>query len=341
MAVKYIDYYETLGVDRKASQEEIQRAYRKLARKYHPDVNKTKEAEETFKQIGEAYEVLRDPEKRKRYDALGSNWKQGQDFSPPPGWEDWFGGRTGAQQQGGTSYESFGNFGDLGGVFFGGNGFEDNSFSDFFERLFGGALHSRQGRASGGANGTAPGRDHEADVSVTLEEAYFGAKKRIAFEVEDEDGRRVRARKNLDVTIPAGTTDGKKLRLTGQGGGASRNGKPGDLYLTIHIEPSAMFRVHDADIEVDVPVTPWEAALGSQINVPVVGGTAKLTLPAGIESGKKLRLKGKGLARSRTDRGDLFAVIKIVVPKRLSGKERELFEQLSRESAFRPRENKA
>lgn len=353
MAVKYVDYYETLGVPRTASQEEIQRAYRKLARKYHPDVNKSKGAEESFKKIGEAYEVLRDPEKRKRYDSLGANWREGQDFSPPPGWEDIFsgarsGGAWGAPG-GGMRFETFGDFGDLGDRIFGRSGFGRSGFSDFFERLFGGAMGAEGGDSSSATRSGWPGPgptrpdghtpgDHEADITISLEEAYFGTKKLISFETTHANGFGAGRRKTrqISVNIPAGTVEGKKLRLAGQGA-ASGSGRAGDLYLTIHIAPDRRFIAKGPDIETEVPVTPWEAALGSKIEVPIVGGSASVTLPAGIESGKRLRIKGKGLAKSRSERGDLYAVIKVVVPKRLSQKERELFEELERNSSFHPR----
>lgn len=349
MAVKYVDYYETLGVPRTASQEEIQRAYRKLARKYHPDVNKSKGAEENFKKIGEAYEVLRDPEKRKRYDALGANWREGQEFSPPPGWEDFFSGaRSGGAwgATGGMRFENFGDFGDLGDRIFGRSGSARSGFSDFFERLFGGAMGREAGEGTEDERFGSPGTarngygagDQEADVTISLEEAYFGTKKLIALQTPPGNGFGGGRRKTrqISVNIPPGTVEGKKLRLAGQGA-AVGPGRQGDLYLTIHIAPDPRFTVKGADIETEVPVTPWEAALGSKIQVPIVGGSAGVTLPAGIESLKRLRIKGKGLAKGAGERGDLYAIIKVVVPKRLSPKERELFEELGRSSSFRPR----
>lgn len=338
MAVKYQDYYEVLEVPRGASQEEIRKAYRKLARTYHPDVNKSKEAEERFKRIGEAYEVLGDPQKRKRYDALGENWSSGQDFTPPPGWD--FFGQQGARNGGGAfHFESFGD-----------SPFEGGGFSDFFEMLFGGGLgglggfRSRQtpddlGAALRGQNGgKAVGGDHEAEITISLEDAYHGARKQISLETESfEGGRPKRSVKRLEVTIPPGSTEGKRLRLAGQGAKRKGGTGAGDLYLNVHIAPHPRFRLDGADVEVEVPVTPWEAALGAKIEVPIIGGSATLTLPAGIESGKKLRLRGKGLSSADGRTGDLYAVIRIAVPKSLTRRERELFEELARTSSFSPR----
>ncbi|HUX22319.1 MAG TPA: J domain-containing protein [Spirochaetia bacterium] len=336
MAVKYQDYYEVLGVSRTASQEEIQKAYRKLARKYHPDMNKSSEAEERFKKIGEAYEVLKDPQKRKRYDALGDNWQAGQDFTPPPGWENIFGGanRSGGAA-GGFSFDDVGGFAD---TLFGrsrGDG-QGTGFSDFFESMFGNAFggfgadsHGTSGNRTRGTR--APSQAHlQAELAVTLEEAFSGTRKRIS--IEGGQGSGGRRRTQIEVSIPPGTTDGKRLRIAGQGESG------GDLYLTIRIAPHPRFRVNAADLEVDVPVTPSEAALGARIEVPAIGGTAKLTLPPGIGSQKRLRIRGWGLARSKSERGDLYARILIVVPKTLTSRERELYEELARESSFKPRD---
>jgi curved DNA-binding protein len=339
MAVKFQDYYEILGLDRSASQEDIQSAYRKLARKYHPDINKTQEAEEKFKKIGEAYEVLKDPEKRKRYDQLGANWQQGDDFSPPPGW-DWAAGGRG----GGGGFSNFEGFNPFGG---GGGG-----FSDFFESIFGDAFGgfgrtTERGGSSGGFTGAedifgagrrAENLDQNAEVNITLEDAYFGGKKTLTLSesVPTNRGSQTRQR-NYEVTIPAGVQDGRRLRLAGQGMQSNTTGKRGDLYLTLHILPHRQFRVQGADLEVDLPISPWEAALGAKVDVPIVGGKASVTIPAGTQSGKKLRLRDKGLKAKGEGRGSLFAVIKVVVPERLSKRERELFEELSRESKFKPR----
>jgi curved DNA-binding protein len=335
MAVKFQDYYEILGVPRSASQEEIHAAYRKLARKYHPDINKNKDAEEKFKRVGEAYEVLKDPEKRKKYDALGENWKMGQDFTPPPGWE-FFSTRPGAGGGSrGFNYEVFGDFGDS----------PFSGFSDFFDMLFGGGMsefRQQGGRraAGGGFRGSAAfrGQDQEAEISISLEEAYRGARKSLTFESVAPGGSlHQRESKTLEVTIPAGTTEGQRLRLRGQGTRGAGGGAAGDLYLRVHIEPHSLFKVNGHDLELEVPVTPWEAALGARIEVPIVEGRAALKLPAGARSGQRLRLRGKGLPKRGGGQGDLYAVIRIDVPPRPSSREKELFEELARSSSFQPR----
>lgn len=323
MAVTFQDYYETLGVKRTATQDEIRRAYRKVARKYHPDVNKAKDAEEKFKQINEAHEVLKDPEKRKLYDHLGANWKAGQEFRPPPGWDNVhfeFRGSPGAQEF------------DLGG-----------GFSDFFEMLFGGrrATTGRGGGATSGrqASWSMPGQDHEAEVTIRLEDSYHGATRSIALQANevDDQGRVQPVTRTYEVRIPKGVTDGSRIRLAGKGGPGIGGGPPGHLYLKVHLEPHPRFRVDGHDLHVEVPLTPWEAALGSTIEVPIMEGTANLKIPPGTQSGQKLRLRGKGLPTRDGGRGDLFAVVKIVVPKALSNRERELFTEMAAVSSFNPR----
>ncbi len=331
MAVKYQDYYELLGVPRNASQDQIQSSFRKLARKYHPDVNSQEGAEDRFKRIGEAYEVLGDADKRQKYDQLGMNWHTGDDFSPPPGWHARSPhGRPG--QGGGFESEGFGE-----------------GFSDFFESIFGGFGKQRaqqRGRSDGGTGYSFPGnlakrkgQDHDAELTIPLEDAYRGARRSISLKsvVNDPMGRSITQNKTFDVKIPKGVTEGKKLRLEGQGGEGSGGGKRGDLYLTIHIADHPRFRNYGKDLEVDVPVTAWEAALGAKIGVPLVDGTAHITLPQGIGSGRKLRVKGKGLASNGDTSGDLYAIVKIVVPETLSDEERRLFEELAKVSEFHPR----
>jgi len=318
MAVKFQDYYETLGVSRDATSEQIQAAYRKLARKLHPDVNKSPDAEEKFKRLNEASEVLKDPEKRRRYDSLGENWRAGQDFSPPPGWE-FFGARPGAGQGRSFSFNFFGD--DFEESPLGGSG-----FSDFFSMLFGGGgVNTGAGARRGARTGGGRARDQEAEIPITLEEAHRGVRKTIAL----EGGR------TLEVNIPAGTPDGHRLRLRGQGGAG--NGQAGDLYLRVRLAPHPLFRPNGQDLEVEVPVAPWEAALGARIEVPLLDGKAALKLMPGAQSGQRLRLRGKGLAHRNGPQGDLYAVLKIEVPRSLSERERELFEELSRVSSFRPR----
>ena len=333
MAVTYQDYYEILGVSRSASQEEIKKAYRKLAAKYHPDVNKTKEAEDMFKKVGEAYEVLGDPKNRKKYDMLGHNWKAGDQFDPS-NWDFGFGrsrrpdNNTGGAQ-GGFSFE---DLGDLGG-----------GFSDFFESIFGGFGRGganpfggadRSGGTAGTAGRSSRGQDIQAEVALSLEDAFRGGKRTVT--LADPDGPTGKPR-NYEITIPEGVRDGQKLRLTGQGSPAPAGGKPGDLYITLRINTHPVFRVNGSDIERDLDITPWEAALGASVTVQTVGGKVNMKVPAGARSGTRLRIRGKGLSTASGGRGDFFAVLKIVVPKQLSDRERELFEQLARESSFNPR----
>ncbi|HID30642.1 MAG TPA: J domain-containing protein [Desulfobacterales bacterium] len=318
MSVKYKDYYAILGVSRDASQDEIQRAYRKLARKYHPDMNKDTGAEERFKEISEAYDVLSDPEKRKMYDALGSNWKAGQDFTPPPGFE-------GFQFNFGTSGGKGARFDGLGG------------FSDFFDAIFGGGgFHARTSRSTHSTNPfesmfAQNGQDVEAEITISLEDAYHGAEKTLT--IDTSQGRK----KRVNVRIPPGTTEGKIIRLGGLGE-PGMGGRPGDLRLKVRIAPHPVFKVSGPDISCVALITPWEAALGGKVRIPTLDGNVSLTIPPGTQSGKKLRLRGKGLIKKRGQRGDLLVETRIVVPKHLSRDERELFQKLSEISNFDPRE---
>jgi curved DNA-binding protein len=301
LAVGFRDYYEVLGVPRGAGDEEIRSAYRKLAREYHPDVNKDPGAEDRFKQVSEAYEVLRDPEKRAKYDRLGANWKAGDDVSGASG----FGG---------------------GGGFAGGDGqgFADGAgFSDFFESFFGG----RRGASSGFEGFSMRGGDQEATIEVTLEEAARGGKKKISL----ADGR------DFEVRIPPGVRDGQKIRLAGQGGEGASGGPAGDLYLRVRIKHHPRFRREDDDLVVEVPVASWEAALGATVPVPTLDGSAQVKVPAGSSSGRRLRLRGEGMPGPGGRKGDLYASVRIVVPKSLQKRERELFEELATVSRFDPR----
>jgi curved DNA-binding protein len=309
MAVGYRDYYEILGVERGASEEEIRRAYRKLARQYHPDINKDEGAEDRFKEISEAYEVLRDPDKRARYDRLGANWRAGEDVS-------------GAQ-----GFEGFGGFGgDRGGVRveFG----DGADFSDFFESLFGARRGPAGARTSGFEGFATRGADHEAVLELSLEEAAAGGVRQLSF----GDGR------TYDVRIPPGVRDGQRIRLAGEGGQGQGGGPSGDLFLHVRIKPHPRLRLDGRDLHVDVPVTPWEAALGATVEVPTLQGGAKVKVPAGSSSGRRLRLRGQGFPGPRGGHGDLYATVQIQVPKQLSERERELFEQLAAASTFNPRE---
>ncbi|RME57467.1 MAG: J domain-containing protein [Candidatus Dadabacteria bacterium] len=325
--VQYKDYYKILGVSRNASKEEIQKAYRKLARKYHPDVNKEPGAEEKFKEISEAYEVLGDEEKRKRYDALGSGWQAGQEFRPPPNFEDLF-GHAFTRGGGRTRTFTFTNAEDIGG------------FSDFFSTLFGDAAtffggstraHTQQPKQKG--------QTIEGELTISLDDAYRGAVKEIAFDLIESlpDGTRRRVPKKYRVKIPPGTTDGSTIRLKGQGGEGAYGGPPGDLLLKVRIAPHPIFTVKGYDIYVTLPITPWEAVLGGKIKVPTLDGNVALTIPAGTSSGKKLRLSGKGLPKKGGGKGDQYVEIKIVVPEKPTAKEKELFKKLAEVSSFNPR----
>ncbi len=307
--MEYKDYYQILGVERNADANAIKAAYRKMARKYHPDVSKEKDAEERFKDLQEAHEVLKDPEKRAAYDQLGANWRPGQDFRPPPGWHP-----SGAPHGGP----------DLGG------------FSDFFDSLFG-----AQGRGGFRSSGfQAHGEDSEAAISISLEDAAHGAQKNITLEIPalGPDGRMRRQPRNLQVRIPKGVTEGQRLRIAGQGGPGMGGGANGDLYLHIRFLPHPQFRVEGRDLYHDLHITPWEAALGASVEVPTLEGAVRMKIPAGSSSGKKLRLGGKGLpGPGGKVGGDLYAILQIVVPKTLSEKETALFTQLAEVSTFHPR----
>jgi curved DNA-binding protein len=314
--LEYKDYYKILGVERNASQEEIKKKYRKLARTCHPDMCKNDPAaEKRFKEINEANEVLGDPEKRQRYDSLGSNWQEGQSFRPPPGFENIFtedifypkGGRRG----GGTYTFDFGR---------GAQGPQGRgAFSDFFESLFG---DLGMGSHTEYQSNSPKGGDLESEITVSLQEAHKGGTKEIL--IQGPGGE-----KRLNVKIPEAAFDGMKIRLAGQGNMGL--GGSGDLYLKIKVNPDQRYKLVGSDITVDVPVTPWDAALGTTCDVDTLDGKISLKIPAGVSSGQQLRLKGKGLAH----KGDLFAQIKIVTPKRLSNEEKRLFTELKKVSSFK------
>jgi curved DNA-binding protein len=326
MAVAFRDYYETLGVPRDASTEDIRKAYRKLARENHPDVNKDPGADDRFKEISEAYEVLRDPDKRKRYDQLGANWKAGQDVSGAPGWEEVFrrgGQRGGGGARGGGGRGTGGGLGDGVRVEFGGD-LDGVDFSEFFGDLFGGG-----GRSSifdsFGSSGRRRGGDQEAVLELSLEEAAAGGSRRLSL-----DGR------ELEVDIPPGVREGQRLRVRG---GASGDGdaSAGDLILRIRVRPHPRLRVKGDDLSVDLPITPWEGALGAKVPVQTLTGSAQVSVPPGSSSGRRLRLRGEGLTKEGGGKGDLYAVVSIKVPKKLTRKERDLFERLRDVSKFDPR----
>ncbi len=328
MSVKFRDYYEILGIKRDAAQNEVQRAYRKLARKYHPDVNKESSAEEKFKEINEAYEVLKDPEKRKLYDQLGQNWKSGQDFRPPPGWEGQYDFRRGGGQ---TEFQ------------WGGSG----EFSDFFETLFGGMGGFRQARGGAGPGGFGrgavfqqAGADQETTIRVSLEEAFHGVTKPILLQSRtfNPQGQMQVQEKRFDVKIPPGILPGQKVRLAGQGEEGTGGGAKGDLYLKVEIEPHAVFELKGRDIYMDLPLAPWEAVLGSEVRVSALSGGIDMKIPPGTQGGQKLRLRGKGMPNPKGAPGDLFVTVVVKVPTHPSEREKELFEELKKSSAFNPRE---
>lgn len=299
--MKYKDYYKLLGVERGASEDEIKKAYRKLARKYHPDVSKEANAKERFQEVSEAYETLRDKEKRAAYDNLG-RYAAGQDFRPPPDWYQRFG--AGGQE---------GEFEDLGNI----------DLSDLFESL-GARMSGRRGSRRGGF--PMAGEDYAVTVRLTLEEAYRGTEREFRI-----GSNPIRAR------IPRGATEGQELRLRGKGGAGANGGPPGDLLLHIALEPHPLFKVSGHDLDLELPVSPWEAALGAQVEIPTLEGRVNLKVPAGSQSGQKLRLAAKGLPRPGGGAGDLYAVLAIGVPATLTERERKLFEELKAASRYEPR----
>ena len=305
--MKYHDYYKTLGVNRDATPEEIKRVYRKLARKYHPDVSDEPQAEARFKEVGEAYEVLKDPEKRAAYDNLGSNWRAGQEFTPPPGWSP------------GAGFESA----------FSGGTFD---FSDFFGELFGGA-----GPQSGGFHRTASftrhGRDERVRVRISLEDAYLGAERNLQLQAEPQRGES--PSRTLRVKIPAGVTNGQQIRLSGQGAPGVKGGRAGNLFLQVELLPHPVYRVEGKDLHMDLPVSPWEAALGATIKIPTLGGNKDLKVPAGSQSGRTLRLRGHGLGQAQ--KGGLYVHVQIVTPAADTPEAKALYQKMASELAFNPR----
>ena len=297
----YIDYYNVLGVKRGASQDEIAKAYKRLARKYHPDLNKAAGAEAKFKELNEAYEVLKDPEKRKRYDTLGANWKHGAPFEPPPG----FGGHSRVNFGGGS-----GGFSDFFENLFGGGGFSRSSGGMSLDDLFGGGPRSA----------ASAGSDVDSTISVQLRDIYRPNK--LSVQIKGPEGN-----KRYSVRIPRGTRDGDRIRLAGQGL-AGRSGRRGDLYLTVKVARHDEFEVDGDDLLTKVSVSAWDAALGTQLTVNTLDGGAKTRLPAGLSSGRRLRLKNKGLPRRDGTHGDLYAELSLTVPDKLSAEQKKLFEQL-------------
>ena len=309
--MEYKDYYKIIGIGHDATQDEIKRAYRKLARKYHPDVSKEPDAEQKFKQLGEAYEVLKDPEKRAAYDQLGANWKAGQEFRPPPDWDAGFEFRGGGYTEGDAS-----------------------AYSDFFESLFGQGFKRSYTEQTGFH---ARGEDHHAKVLIDLEDAYSGATRSITLRVPELDpqGHLHNRERTLKVRIPKGIKQGQQIRLAGQGGPGMGKGGAGDLYLEIEFRAHPLFRVEGRDLYLDLPVAPWEAALGAQVKAPTPGGTVDLKVPAGSTSGRKLRLKGRGIPGKPA--GDIYAVLKIALPPADDEQARSFYRKMEQELAFSPR----
>ncbi len=323
MAVQFKDYYETLGVPRTATADEIKKAFRKLARIHHPDVAKNKStAEAKFKEINEAYEVLGDAEKRQKYDQLGADWEHGEQFQPPPGY--------------GTHRRST-HFPDGESPF----EFSGTGFSDFFEAFFAGSRdHAGSFRRTSPfadeSTLAARGHDAEADILVTLEEALRGATRQITVRRQDADGRNERT-DTYQVKIPAGVREGKRIRLSGQGGPGRAGGPAGDLFLRVRLAKHPDFRVEGSDLHYDVPLAPWEAVLGKQVRIPTLDGSANLNVKPNTQAGTVLRLRGLGLPKEDKKRGDLFATVTIEIPPSVTSDEKKLWEQLAAKSTFNPR----
>jgi len=311
------DFYEILGIGRNASQDEIQRAYRRLAREYHPDLNADPAAEERFKDVSEAYSVLSDPATRRRYDAFGPDFRQ---VPPDVDPETWRRSRAGAGAGGARAGAGAGSTGGFGY----GPGGADIDIEDLLGGIFGG----RAGRGWG----PVPGADQEAELPLTVEEAYRGGRRSVTL---GGAGQRT-----FDVNIPAGVTDGQRIRLAGQGGRGGDGGRPGDLYFIVRLLPHPVYRVQGRDLYLDLRLAPWEAALGTSVAIDTPGGEAKVKVPHGTSSGRRLRLRGRGLPNPRGNSGDLYAEAKIVVPAKPSNQERDLFEQLAAASDFEPRSSR-
>lgn len=319
--LEFKDYYETLGVARDATAEDIKKAFRKLARKYHPDVSKEPDADARMKEVNEAHAVLSDPEKRAAYDRLGRSYHAGQEFRPPPDWDQGFGFSSG-----GTAGGTAGGFSGAGAA----------DFSDFFSELFGRARHGAGGQ--GGAHFNARGDDHHAPILLDVKDAYFGASHTLHLRVPETDqhGRRYLKNRALDVRIPRGVREGQMIRLAGQGNPGVGNGPAGDLYLEVKFKHHPRYRVEGRDVYATLPIAPWEAALGASVAAPVPDGVLEVKIPAGSQSGRKLRLKGRGIPGVHP--GDLYLVLEVMLPDAGTPKARELYEKMAQELAFNPRQ---
>ena len=309
--MEFKDYYQILGLERQAGADEIKKAFRKLARKYHPDVSKEPDAEARMKEVNEANAVLSDPEKRAAYDQLGNSPRNGQDFRPPPGWD------AGFEFSGGAAP---------------GQGAE---FSDFFSELFGKNMHQESSRR---AQRKGRGEDHHAKIMLDLEDSYRGATHTLSLKMPhlDESGHMLMAEHTLEVRIPVGVHDGQLIRLSGQGGPGVHGGKAGDLYLEVHFKPHPRYRIDGREVVASLPITPWEAALGADVKAPLPTSTVEIHIPAGSQSGRKLRLKGQGIPGSPP--GDLYLVLEVVLPPANTDKARELYQTMASELAFNPRQ---
>jgi curved DNA-binding protein len=308
--MKYKDYYQALGVDRNASADDIKKAYRKLAHQYHPDVSKDPKGEEKFKEIAEAYGTLKDLEKREAYDNLGRR-PAGENFTPPPDWQQHYGA--------------------------GASAFDDVDLADIFSAFRSGG----EGRGRGKASYPVRGEDYEVTVAVPLEKIYSGGETDVTVELPeyDEHGLPHRVARTFRVTIPKGAMEGQRLRLAGKGGPGRNGGKPGDLYIVLRIAPHPLFRVSGRDLYLDLPLAPWEAVLGATVELPTLGGNVELNIKPGTSTGQRLRLARRGLPAPDGTAGDLYAVVQIQVPRKVSAREEELFRQLATVSDFNPREH--
>ncbi len=315
--MEFKDYYTTLGIDRDATQDEVKRAYRKLARKFHPDINKGDDAEVRFKEIGEAYEVLQDTEKRAAYDKFGKDWQAGQDFNPPPNWDDGF------EFHGGGYTET-----------------DASQFSDFFESLFGARNRAERQRPYGTSHATysGKGQDLHAKIVITLEDSYRGSKQSLTLQrpTVDESGHVLTEPHTLQVTIPKGITEGQQIRLSGQGAPGMGQGPAGDLFLEVAFAKHPFFTPDNRDIMLTLPIAPWEAALGATVPVPTLGGVVELKIPPASQTGKKLRLKKRGLCSAKAS-GDQYVTLAIMTPKPVTDKDKELYNDMKKSMFFNPR----
>ena len=315
--MEFKDYYTTLGIDRNATQDKVKRAYRKLARKFHPDINKDADAEHRFKEIGEAYEVLQDIEKRAAYDKFGKDWQAGQDFKPPPDWDNGF------EFNGGGYTET-----------------DASQFSDFFESLFGAQTGAGRHDPFAGQHTrySGKGQDLHAKIVIRLEDSYQGSKQSLTLQrpAVDESGHVITRPHTLQVSIPKGITEGQQVRLSGQGAEGMHGGKNGDLFLEVSFGEHPFFTPDKHDIMLTLPISPWEAALGATIPVPTLGGTVELKIPANSQTGKKMRLKGRGLSSAKAS-GDQYVTLAIMVPRPATEKDTELYSNMKEAMSFNPR----